>query len=158
MKHTLKLFFCFLFFLLLTFPAHAMQETKQLVTTTTPISIDWLVTGLGIVLLGVKKRKIKRKKQSKVGKWLRKIAGYLCFGIGGIFAAIMFISCLILAAPAYGTNYPHLPFGSVLLVILILFLVAAASFGLANLFFYFGKLLLEEKGDYSIPFPEFKSM
>jgi hypothetical protein len=152
-----KLLYSLLLFLLLAFTANAMQDTKtkQFTTVKTTISIDWLIGALGIALLRGRKRKTKRKKQSKVGKWLRNIAGYVMFGIGGVFAGVMFICCFILAAPIYGSNLPNIPFYSILAIILGLLLVAVVSYGLANLFFYFGKLLLKDEVDYSIPFPEF---
>ncbi len=68
-----KLLCSLLLCLLFVFTANAMQDTKtkQFTTFKTTISIDWLIIELGAILLGVKRRKIKRKRQSKVGKWLR---------------------------------------------------------------------------------------
>jgi hypothetical protein len=152
----LKLFFCFLLFFLLAFTANAMQDTKtkQFTTVKTTIAIDWLIGVFGIASLRVRKRKTKRRKQSKLGKWLRNIAGYLMFGIGGIFAVVAFICWFIAAGLANGGSIPNPPLGSMLAFGLAILLLAFASLGLANLFFYFGKLLLKDEGDYSIRFPE----
>ncbi len=151
-----KLLLYLLLFFLLAFTANAMQATKQLITTHTNIPIDWLIGGLAVFLLGVKKRKTKRKKQNKVGKWLRNIAGYIMFGIGGVFAGVMFICCFIVAGLSQVGYIPNPPLGSTFAFGLGVLLLALASCGLANLFFYFGKLLLKDEGDYSISFPEFK--
>lgn len=152
-----KLLYSLLLFLLLAFTANAMQDTKtkQFTTVKTTISIDWLIGALGIALLRGRKRKTKRKKQSKVGKWLRNIAGYIMFGIGGVFAGVMFICCFIVAGLSQVGYIPNPPLGSTFAFGLGVLLLALASCGLANLFFYFGKLLLKDEGDYSVPFPEF---